>query len=240
MLTLYVSGPYFGLPDASPFVSKALVHLKMAGVPFATAPTDFRKAPKGKIPYLRDGDMLLGDSTFIRWHIEQKTGFDFDKGLSAEDKAVAWAFEKLCEDHLYWAIVDSRWANQVNFDKGPRKYFDPVPAPLRPFIVAMVRRNVKKSLHGHGMGRHTRAEIEQLATCDLDAIAGFLGSKPWLMGQEPCGADAAVWSMVTSCLCTHFETPIRTAAERHLNLVAYRDRGMARWFPDLVKAKASA
>jgi glutathione S-transferase len=233
MLTLYVMGPKFGLPDASPFVSKALVLLKMSGLPFATAKADFRKAPKGKIPYLRDGDLQLGDSTFMRGHLEDKHRIDFDKGLSASDTGVAWAFEKLCEDHLYWALVDSRWTDQANFDRGPRTYFDDVPAPLRPFVVGMVRRSIRKSLHGHGMGRHSRSEIEQLAKRDLDAIAAFLGSKPWLMGPEPCGADAAVWSMVSGVLCAHFETPIRTAAETHPNLVAYRDRGMARWFPEL-------
>jgi hypothetical protein len=30
-----------------------------------------------------------------RWHIEKKYRFDFDRGLSAEEPAVAWAFEKM-------------------------------------------------------------------------------------------------------------------------------------------------
>ena len=32
MITLYTFGPYFGLPDASPFVIKAMLLLKFAGL----------------------------------------------------------------------------------------------------------------------------------------------------------------------------------------------------------------
>ena len=36
MITLYTFGPAFGLPDPSPFVMKAEVLLKMAGLPYRT------------------------------------------------------------------------------------------------------------------------------------------------------------------------------------------------------------
>ena len=132
MITLYTFGPAFGLPDPSPFVTKAEVLLKMAGLPYRTDTTGFRKAPKGKLPYIEDGGERIADSTFIRLHLEQKYGVDFDRGLDPERRAIAWAFEKLAEDHLYWAIVESRWSDDANFDKGPRTFFRVVPAPLTP------------------------------------------------------------------------------------------------------------
>jgi glutathione S-transferase len=233
MITLYAAGPNFGLPDPSPFVTKADVLLKMSGVPYETNPASFTKAPKGKIPYIDDDGKIFGDSTFIRFHLEEKYGADFEKGLNGATKAVAWAFEKMCEEHLYFAILDSRWMNSANFDKGPRAFFSSLPAPVRPLMIALVRRSVAKSLYGHGMGRHSKDEIARLAIRDLDSIAAFLGDRPWLVGTEPCGADASVWAMVTGALCPHFKTPIRTAAESHKNLVAYRDRGMARWYPEI-------
>jgi glutathione S-transferase len=233
MITLYGSGPHFGLPDASPFVSKAEILFKMSGVPYRTANADFRKAPKGKIPYIETDGRLLGDSTFIRFLLEEQHGADFNKGLSESDKAVALAFEKLCEEHLYWAIIHARWMDKANFEKGPKTFFSSIPAPVRPLVVAMIRRAVKRNLNGHGLGRHSRAEIERLANRDLDAISAFLANKPYLMGAEPCGADASVWSMVAGALSPHFETPVRTHAETLSNLVAYRDRGMQRWFPEL-------
>ena len=234
MITLYGSGPNFGLPDASPFVTKAEILLKMSGVPFKKAKMDFKKAPKGKIPYIDTGSgQLLGDSTFIRLHLEKAHGVNFDGTLSAEEKAIAHAFQTMCEEHLYWAIVDARWMNKANFEKGPKTFFKDAPAPIRPLIVAMISRSVKRTLKGQGLGRHTQAERELLATRDLDALSAFLSDKPFLMGAASCGADASVWSSVASALCPHFDTPIRDHGERLKNLVAYRDRGMQRWFPEM-------
>ncbi len=110
MITLYVAGPLFpGLPDPSPFVSKAEILLKMSGLSYQTCRANFSKAPKGKIPYIADAGQTLGDTTFIRWHLEQTHGIDFDPGLTDAEKAVAWAFEKMREEHLYWAMVQPRW-----------------------------------------------------------------------------------------------------------------------------------
>lgn len=237
MITLYTSGPNFGLPDASPFVTKTEVLLKMSGLAYRTAPADFFKAPKGKIPYLDDGDRRLSDSTFIRWHLEKEHGVDFDKGLTAAEKAVAWAFEKMVEDHLYWAVVDSRWTRTEDFERGPKVFFKTIPAPVRPVAMVMARRSIKAELHGQGFGRHTRDEIVALATRDIAAISDHLGGKPWLMGETPCGTDATIWAFVASALCPHFDNEIRRAAEARANLVAYRDRGMARWYPELAAVK---
>ena len=236
MIKLHVFGPGFGLPDPSPFVTKADVLLKLSGLAYERVAADVRKAPKGKLPYIDDDGTVVADSTFIRWHLEDKHGIAFDTGLTPEQKAVAWAAEKMCEDHLYWAVVDNRWMVDANFDKGPRKFFDFVPAPVRPLVVAMVRRQVRRNLWAQGLGRHRRSDIERLAAQDLAALSGILGNKPFLTGAEPCGADASVFAFVTGALSPHFEGPIAQAARGHANLVAYRDRGMTRWYLDLTAA----
>ncbi len=173
-------------------------------------------------------------------HIEKTYGFDFDAGLSAPERGIAWAFEKMCEDHLYWVGLHARWMVAKNFDKGPRRFFDSAPAPLRPLIVTMVRRQVRRNLWGHGMGRHTTADMERLAVRDIGAIADYLADKPYLMGEAPSGADATVFPFMAHALCPLFETAILTCAEQRPNLVAYRDRLMARYFPDFASVKSDA
>jgi hypothetical protein len=153
MITLYGFGRAFGLPDPSPFVTKVEVLLKMADLEFRTDANGFRQAPKRKLPYIDDGGTIVADSTFIRWYIEKKYQFDFDRGLSAQERAVAWAFEKMAEEHLYWAIVHARWMDDGNFDKGPREFFGSVPAPLRPLVIAIIRRKVRSALYAQGFGR---------------------------------------------------------------------------------------
>lgn len=238
MITLFGSGRRMGLPDASPFVVKAEVLLKMSGLPYRYRAVDPRRAPKGKIPYIEEDGRKLGDSVFIRWHLEQTHGVDFSGGYGPEQQAVAWAFEKLCEDHLYWAMVHLRWADEANFNRGPRQFFQAVPLPLRAFVIAMVRRKVRASLNSQGFGRHSAGEIERLAGADIDALSVFLGDKPFLLGERPCGADATLFAFIDGLLCRTFESPIRTAVAARANLVAYRNRMAIKYYPDGVETQA--
>ena len=137
----------------------------------------------------------------------------------------------MLEDNLYWAVVHERWMDDGNFQKGPRNFFRAVPAPIRPFVVAMIRRQVRRTLHGQGIGRHSPAEIMALATRSIDASADFLGAKPYMMGAEPTGLDATAFAIAAGILCPVFETPLRIAAERHDNLRSYVDRMTVRFYP---------
>ena len=230
MITLYTFGPFFGLPDPSPFVIKAMLLLKLAGLPYREDRGGFRKAPKGKLPYINDDGLIVADSTFIRFHIEKKYGVDFDAGLTLEQKAVAWAIEKMCEEHLYFAWMATRWLDGANFAKGPAQFFKAMPMPLRPVVQSLVRRKVKKMLKLQGFGRHTPAEQDELGIADIDALASLIGNKAFVMGEKPCGADATVFAFVAGFLTPVFDTQIRAAAERHANLTGYRDRILRRYF----------
>lgn len=240
MITLYTFGPAFGLPDASPFVTKAEMLLKLAGLPYHARPGSLRRAPKGKLPYLDDMGRIVADSTMIRWHIEKTYHIDFDAGLSPAERGIAWAAEKLMEDHLYWAVARVRWLDQANFDRGPAQFFRGVPAPVRGLAERLVRYKVRKTLWGQGLGRHSEEELVALASKGVTSIADILGDKRYLMGDKPCGADATLFAFAGSLLCPVFDTPIRTAAEGHGNLVAYMDRMRAEFYPEFAPETAAA
>lgn len=235
MITLYTFGPNFDLPDASPFVTKAEVLLKLSGLDYKTDTHGFNKAPKGKLPYIDDDGTIVADSMHIRWHLETKHNIDFSPGLTVQQKAASWSMERMCEEHLYWTIVNERWNDDANFDKGPRKFFDAAPKVIRPAVIAKVRRDIRRSLWCQGLGRHTDAEIAAHAAADLKAIAEFLGENPWLMGANPTAGDATVFSFVAAAAAEHFDGPVGDAARSHTNLLAYRDRGMNLWFPEFAK-----
>jgi len=232
MITLYGFGPAFGLPDMSPFVMKTETLLKMAGLDYSTDTGGFNKAPKGKLPYIDDDGEVIADSTFIRWHLEKKYGIDFDKGLDAQQRAVAWAFERMFEDHVYWAMLHARWVDEENFRRGPRAYFQVLPMPMRLFVPRVARRRLRAQITGHGMGRHTESEIVALGARSLDAAADFLANKPFMMGDEPTGLDATAFALIAGILCPIFEMPLRTAAERHGNLKRYVARMTERFYPE--------
>jgi glutathione S-transferase len=231
MITLYTFGPYFGCPDASPFVMKGEMLLKLAKLPYQCNARGFSRAPKGKLPYIEDGGTIVADSTLIRLYLEKKYGVDFDRGLSERDRGVAWSVEKMLEDHLYWLMVYWRWMIDANFERGPKGFFKRAPKIIRPIIERLVRRKVRATLHGHGIGRHDDVEKGVLAARCIDALSQVLGENRYLMGSEPCGADATAFAFVAGALPKVFASPLRDKLESTPNLMGYHDRMMAEFFP---------
>ena len=156
MITLYAFGPAFGLPEASPYVTKTEIQLKMAGLPYRKDLAGFAAAPKGKLPYIEDAGEIVADSTFIRAHLEWKYRVDLDAGLEDRQRAEAWAIERLIEDHLGWASLHARWGLRENFDKGPAHFFDAAPEAIRDKLREDVRSEVAAAMHAQGIGRHQR------------------------------------------------------------------------------------
>jgi glutathione S-transferase len=232
MITLYAFGPAFGLPDMSPFVMKAMVQLKMAGLPYEVNTRGMQKAPKGKLPYILDGDEVVADSTMIRWHIERTRGIDLDSGLSPEQRGVAWAVEKLLEDHLYWLSLHNRWAEDANFEKGPKAYLSKLPFPLGLILPPLVRRKILGSLQAQGTGRYSDAEREALVIKAVQSLADILGDKPYLTGYTRSATDGTALAFVLAGLCPTFDGAIGREIGRHPNLLAYAERMRECYFPE--------
>lgn len=232
MITLFTFGPAFGQPDMSPFVMKAMVQLKMAGLAYEVNTDGMQKAPKGKLPYILDGDQLVADSAMIRWHIERTRGIDLDAGLSPEQRGLAWAVEKLLEDHLYWLSLHSRWAEDANYEKGPKAYLSQLPFPLGLIVPPLVRRKLLGNLKAQGTGRHTDAEREALVTKAVQSLADILGDKPFLTGYARSATDGTALAFLLAGLCPTFDGAIRREIQRHPNLLAYAERLRQVYFPE--------
>lgn len=232
MITLYSFGAGFGLPEKSPFVTKTEVQLKMAGLDYQKEKAMPTASPKGQLPYIVDGTEAIADSTFIRAHIEGKYGFDFDAPLSLQHRAQAWAFERLVEHHLYWALVGVRWVDPSNFAKGPSHFFDGAPPHMREKLREDAQFRVAENYLISGLGRHAPDEDTDLAIRSLLALSVQLGDKHYLMGDTPCGADATAFGIVAGILTPFFNSPLRERARQFGNLVTYVDRMMDRYYPE--------
>lgn len=232
MIELYCFPPAFELPSPGPFALKTEVHLKMMGLPYSKRFEGYADAPKGKLPYIDDDGNIVADSTFIRFHLEKHYRLDLDDGFDNDQRAFAWAAERLVEDQLYWAMVYTRWAVDENFDKGPSHFFDHLPEGVQDKARQKQRQAVLGYLNGQGLGRHSPDEIVELAGIGYTALAQLLGDKPYLLGDRPCGVDASIFAQLASVLSPFFDSMVRNAAIRHTNLVAYSDRMMASYFPE--------
>ena len=238
MITLYGFGAGFGLPEISPFVTKTEVQLKMAGLTYRKERAMPPASPKGQLPYIEDDGEKIADSTFIRAHIERKYGFDFDAGLDREVRAQAWAFERMIEHHVYWALVGARWVDPENFAKGPSHFFDGAPEDRREKLREDAQFRVAENYLLSGLGRHAPDDDVILAIRSIFALSVQLGDKSYLMGEAPCGVDAAAFGALAGILTPYFVSKLRTQVEKFDNLTAYVDRMMQQYYPDFAWATA--
>ena len=101
MITLYGSGPLFGLPEPCPFVLGAMTQLRMAGVPFQVRRAD-PDADAGLIA--RDGEVEIRGPEALVEHLRRVHGVDLNAHLSCHQRAVGWTLERMLENRRYGAI----------------------------------------------------------------------------------------------------------------------------------------
>jgi len=231
MIKLHQFAPAFGLPNASPFCMKLETYLRMASLPFELVNSgDVLKAPKRKLPYIDDDGTLVADTSFIIEHLKARYGDPLDAALSPQQRAVATAFQRLFEENLYWAVVQTRWADDAGWQKTRQAFFGTLPAPLRWFLPTLARRGLLAEMRGQGMGRHSAAEIQAIGCRDVTAVADFLADKPYMLGEQPSSLDATAHAFLANLLWAPVDSPLQRHARTRPTLEAYCQRMKARYF----------
>ncbi|XP_066271303.1 failed axon connections homolog [Branchiostoma lanceolatum] len=191
--------PVKAIPCLSPFGMKLETYLRMADIPYETV-YGLSMGPKGKVPWIEYNGEAMGDSGLIIEFLNREKGVDLDQILSDTDKAVSRAFTKMLEENTFWGGVRNRWIN--NIDK-LQEVVAPWTAPriIMFLLTRSARSNVRRKLWTHGVGRYSRDEIEGILEKDIKALSHFLGTKPYLMGDEPTEVDAAAFGQLSVACC---------------------------------------
>ncbi len=119
-----------------------------------------------------------------------------------------------------------------------RVRFDSLPAPVRPLVVRLVLARMRKLLWAQGVLRHSDADIVESALRDWRAVRTIMSDGPFFFGAEPAGADAIVFGALATTLLTPIESPIRDFLRSQPAFVAYADRMLGRFFPELTGVPA--
>ena len=242
-LHLYTTPFCWNLPSNSPACAKLETWLRMAGVEYDKPALDLARAPKGKIPFVGEGEgddeVLMGDSTLIIEHLRQTRGVDLDAALSARDRAISLAFRRMLKENVYWAAVVSRYSSANNWALyGPILGAAIVPdgsAEVQMEAAEDYRKMILGTAHAHGLGRHSMDEIALIFKQDVDALSELLGDNEWMMGgEEPTTLDATVFGYVGNFIDTPYSDPCCDYARTLSNLDQLCERIRARYFPELV------
>jgi len=236
MIALYKFAPLEKVSDPSAFCLKVETYLRMADLPYESrdGAQYLRTAPKGKLPYIKDGDDVIADSEFILEYLEKKHNNILDGHLNDEQRAIGHAFTRMMDENLYWTVVFSRWALDHNWAIIKGFFFGSLPFPLKFIIPGIARKGVIKSMQGHGIGRHSDAEIAEIGGRDLQALSDFLTDKEFFFGDKLSSVDACVFGhLAQMILVDDFTAPIFDKARQHKNLVDYTNRISQKYFPEL-------
>ncbi|MCI0667252.1 MAG: glutathione S-transferase family protein [Methylococcaceae bacterium] len=233
MICLYKFHPAFGLRDPSPFCVKVETFLRMVGAEYETISlSDPRKGPKGKLPFITDGDKTIADSTFILKYLIETYRYPIDAHLRAEQRATGLAVTRMLEEHLYWAVVSERWLDPVNWAKVSLQFFGGMPTVIRSIVPRIAQASVKRTLHGQGLGRHRPSEIQTLANDDIRAVSDLLGQQDFILGDRHSSYDASVYAFLSSILYCTLDSPSRQTVLEHENLGRYCDRVGQAFYPE--------
>ncbi len=231
MIELHQFEPAFNLPNPSPFCMKVEVFLRLAGLEYKTVVCpDPRKAPLGKLPFIKDGGKIVADSNTIIEYLARSHGADLDRSLSEDERALAHAYRRMLEEHAYFGLLYSRWIDPAQWPDTRKVFFGSLPPGVRTLLAAFVQRKIIRDTLGHGLVKHPREEIYRRVGQDVDAVAAFLDRKPYFMGSEPTSVDATVYGFVGNMWEATLKTPLTDTVSRHANLVAYCARMKQRCF----------
>ena len=234
MLKLMTFPAGVGEPSHSPFCVKAMVLLQMSGQPWDREDvSNPSPMPHGKLPVLRVGETLIPDSEFIQdWLTAQ--GADFYPNCTAAQKAQGHAIVRMVEEGLRLALVHDRWLDARCWSKLWPLFFAEVPRPLRKLIATKAHRSVKAGRMRNGFARMSAEQRLEKSRSDLEALGQIIGTKDFMLGDAPTGADAAVLPVLSMIDRMPVETELTRLLRAQNWANGYLQRGRATFYRGLV------
>ena len=231
MIKLYQYPSGWDVPNLSPFCMKVETYLRMTGLSYEIIyETDPRKSPKGKLPFIEDNGRQISDSSLIVEYLKRQYGDVLDDKLTPAQTALSLALQRLLEDHLYWAMLYSRWVEPAGWEIIKAAFFGHMPADIQIASADIARKKIQTDLAAHGLGRNTAEEIYQMGQKNLYAVATILSHQEFMLGKKPSSIDACAYSFMVNLLKPPINTPLKCYAQSQQNLINYCDRMHERYY----------
>ncbi len=233
MIELYQFPPMYNLPNASPFCMKLESYLRAQNIDYKNHySVDTRHSPTKKFPFMRENGKIYSDSGRIIERLEAESQAPMQARLTAREKAITLGFIRLCEEHLYWVLVYTRWVDlegnntwKEDLQKGAK-----VPGFIFKVIYKALQRTVLKQLDGQGLGRHEKEAIYLLAEQDLQALSDFLGERRYFFGDSATLLDHALYAVTSSIYHTPWDSRLKAIALQYENLNEHSKRMLSVFF----------
>ncbi|XP_009887324.1 PREDICTED: failed axon connections homolog [Charadrius vociferus] len=226
------SRPTNGVPSLSPFCLKMETYLRMADLPYQNY-FDGKLSPQGKMPWIEYNHKQVSGTEFIIDFLEEKLGVNLNKHLGPHERAVSRAVTKMVEEHFYWTLAYCQWVENLHETQKMVSLFGPFSDLLKWILCHLTKGIVKREMYGHGIGRFSEEEMYTLMEKDMRTLAGLLGDKKYIMGQNVSTVDATVFGHLAQAMWTLPGTrPERLIKGELINLAMYCERIRRKFWPE--------
>eukprot|EP00803_Ostreobium_quekettii_P010676 evm.model.scf_562.3 EVM.evm.TU.scf_562.3 scf_562:50296-53381(-) len=232
-LVLHGVGPMGNTASSvSPFVTKVELFLRIMGLDYE-ADVNFG-GPKGKIPWITHGEVVLGDSTFIIEYLKNtyKSSVKMKEPETPMQKAINTSVLHICEDNLVYGINYYRVLKPEGFALVRTFMQGLMPIPFRWFMPYVLRRSERHHLYEQGLTRHSEHDIETILTSSLAALSTFLGDQTNFFGADPCETDCIAFGFLDQYLHEGTTTSAPTLVKQFPNLVRFVDNVRSQYFSE--------
>jgi glutathione S-transferase len=220
MLTLFSYPGLFGVADNNPYGLKVYAFLKLCHLTFRHEHIfDVKDAPRGQLPYLLDGDEVIGDSDTIIAHLITRYTLAIDNGLTAGQRDTRLLVMRALDD-LYWVMSFSRWKDDRFWPEFRDAFLKAYPSVTTEALEEARAYNFKRYQY-QGIGRYEPDAAYARGLADLAVLARLAPAGGFVFGPEPCSIDAAIYGFVANIYFFEIDTPLRQFVVTHPNLVAH-------------------
>jgi hypothetical protein len=220
MLTLYSYPELFGVADNNPFGLKVYAFMKLCRLSFRHEHVlDASKAPRGQLPYLVDGEAIIGDSDAIIDHLISSRGLDIDAALTQSQRDTSLMVRRLLDD-LYWVTSYLRWKDDRFWPQFRDAMLNQHP-DIRAEALEKAREYNSQRYYFQGIGRYPPQNVYARGIADLGVLANLIPKEGYAFGGRPCSIDAAIYGFTANIYFSTIKTPVMVFLHSQQNLVGH-------------------
>ena len=144
---------------------------------------DASKAPRSQLPYIIDGDDIVGDSETILVYVTQKYRLTIDAALTPAQRTTNLLITRMLDD-LYWVMSYSRWKDERYWHAFRNALLREHPA-LTEESLAKARAFNSQRYYYQGIGRYDPDAAMARGLADLEALAALIPRAVICIARDP-------------------------------------------------------
>ncbi|MBK8256724.1 MAG: glutathione S-transferase family protein [Polyangiaceae bacterium] len=188
----------------SPFCDKIrrILHVKGLSyetreVPLSQLFTRLRKLNKvGKVPVLEHNGAMITDSTDIAHYLEERFPTPALLPTDRAERGLVHVLEDWADESLYFYEVFVRFGLAHNAAQWVPTLLEHDPKWFKAIAGTVIGPSLKQTLGAQGLGKKPVDRVLRDIERHVDALAGMLGERQWLVGSTLTLADIAVVSQL--------------------------------------------